>query len=103
MAQLVPKMERFSKKVLLCVSWNFEGVIHFELIPNGVAVDADLYCDQLDRMFVKLQQKYPSLFNRKRILLQKDNAKQHTAKKTVEKIKELGNYNFTNNAMTIIN
>jgi len=49
-----------------------------------VAVNADLYCTQLNRMFVKLQQKYPSLFNRKQ-----DNAKTHTAKKTVEKIKEL--------------
>ena len=54
-----------------------------------MAVEADLYCAQLDRMFVKLQQKYPSLFNRKRVLMQQDNAKPHTAKKTVEKIKEL--------------
>ena len=54
-----------------------------------MAVDVDLYCAQLDRMFVKLQKKYPSLLNRKRIFLQQDNAKPHTAKKTFEKIKEL--------------
>jgi len=89
-AQSVQKTERFLKKVLLCISWNFEEVIHFELIPNGVAVDADLYCAQLDRMFVKLLQKYPSLFNRKRILLQQDDAKPHTAKKTVKKNQRIG-------------
>jgi len=88
-AQLVPIRKRFLKKLLLCVWWNFERVIHFELIPNGVVVDVDLYCVQLDRMFVKLQQKYPSLFNRKRALLQQDNAKPHTAKKTVEKSNNL--------------
>ena len=87
-AQPVPRSERFSKKTLLCVWWNFEGVIHFELLPNGVTVDADLYCAQLDRMFAKLQQKYPSLVNRKRVLLQQDNAKPHTAKKTVSKIED---------------
>jgi histone-lysine N-methyltransferase SETMAR len=87
-AQPVPRRERFSKKTLLCVWWNFEGVIHFELLPNGVTVDADLYCAQLDRMFAKLQQKYPSLVNRKGVLLQQDNAKPHTAKKTVSKIED---------------
>lgn len=89
MAQPVTKRERFSKKALLCVWWNFEGVIHFELIPNSVAIDADLYCAQLDRMLAKLQLKYPSMVNRKRVLLQQDNAKPHTAKKTIEKIKNM--------------
>lgn len=85
----VPKRERFSKKALLCVWWNFEGVIHFELIPNSRTLDADLYCAQLDRMYAKMQQKYPSLVNRKRVLLQQDNAKPHTAKKTLEKIEKM--------------
>lgn len=85
----VPKRDRFSKKLLLCVWWNFEGVIHFELLENNVAIDADLYCSQLDRMYTKLKQKYPALVNRKRILLQHDNAKPHTARKTMDKIKEL--------------
>lgn len=82
----VPKRERFSQKALLCVWWNFEGVIHFELIPNSISVDADLYCAQLDRMYQKLKLKYPALVNRKRVVLQQDNAKPHTAKKTIDKI-----------------
>lgn len=88
-AEPVAKRDRFSRKALLCVWWNFEGVIHFELVPNGRTIDADLYCAQLDRMYAKLAQKYPALVNRKRVLLQQDNAKPHTARQTKEKIKNL--------------
>ena len=89
MAEPVAKRDRFSKKALLCVWWNFEGVIHFELVPNGRTIDADLYCAQLDRMYAALRRKYPALVNRKRALMQQDNAKPHTARQTKEKIKEL--------------
>ena len=89
MSKPVAKRDRFSRKALLCVWWNFEGVIHFELVPNGRTIDADLYCAQLDRMYAALGEKYPALINRKRVLLQQDNAKPHTARKTKEKIKNL--------------
>jgi histone-lysine N-methyltransferase SETMAR len=88
-AESMAKRDRFSRKALLCVWWNFEGVIHFELVPNNRTVDADLYCAQLDRMYEELGQKYPALVNRKRVILQQDNAKPHTARQTKEKIKEL--------------
>ena len=65
-AQPVAKRDRFSRKALLCVWWNFEGIIHFELVPNGRTINADLYCAQLDRMYAELGRKYPALFNRKR-------------------------------------
>jgi len=68
---------------------NFEGVIHYELIPNNRTIDADLYCAQLGRMYANLSRKYPSLVNGKQVLLQQDNAKLHTARRTKEKIKEL--------------
>ena len=85
----VPHQNRFSKKIMICVWWNFEGVLHFELVPNGRAINAELYCQQLDRVYDKLKEKYPALVNRKRALFQHDNAKPHTAKKTKEKFEEL--------------
>ena len=54
----------FGHKVMLCVWWNFEGVIHWEFVPNGRAVDADLYSQQLERVHEILRQRYPALFNR---------------------------------------
>lgn len=89
MAEPVPRRDRFSRKTMLCVWWNFEGIIHFELVPNGRAINADLYSEQLDRMHAALVLRYPALVNRKRVILQQDNASPHTANTTKEKIREL--------------
>jgi histone-lysine N-methyltransferase SETMAR len=40
-------------------------------------------------MYTDLLEKYPALVNRKRVLLQQENARPHTAKKTLQKIEEL--------------
>lgn len=88
-ALAVPKMERFAKKVLLCVWWNYEGIVHFELLESGKTVNAELYSMQLERVLEALRSRYPSLVNRKRVILQQDNAKPHTSKVTLQKIEEL--------------
>lgn len=84
----VPRQDRFGRKVMICVWWNFEGVLHYELVPNGRAINAELYCQQLDRVHDKLVKKYPTLVRQKRVLFQQDNAKPHTAKKVKEKFEE---------------
>jgi Transposase (partial DDE domain) len=86
----VVKQKSFERKVMLCIWWNFEGVIHFELVPEGLAINAQLYSQQLERMYAALGERYPALVNRKRVLLQQDNARPHTAHLTQEKIAELG-------------
>lgn len=85
----VPKQDRFGKKIMLCVWWNFEGIIHFEVLPEGQTITAELYSAQLDRMYQQLAIKYPALVNRKRVLLQQDNARPHTARVTQNKITQL--------------
>ena len=47
-AEPVANRKRFSRKTLLSVWWNFEGVIHYERASNKRTIDADLYCAQLD-------------------------------------------------------
>jgi histone-lysine N-methyltransferase SETMAR len=69
---------------MMCVWWNFEGVIHFELVPMF-----ELSSAQLDRMYAELSRKYPALVNRRQVLLQQDNASPHTARKTKERLREL--------------
>ena len=46
----VVKHQRFDKKVMLCIWWNYEGVIHFKLIPNGKSINSKLYSSQLNRI-----------------------------------------------------
>lgn len=78
------------KKVLLCVWWGICGIIHFELLERGQTVNADLYCEQLDRVNQSLLKKCPAVVNRKGVILQHDNARPHCARRTLDKINGLG-------------
>jgi histone-lysine N-methyltransferase SETMAR len=78
----VTKRERFIKKVL-CIWWNYKGLIYYELVPDSCMINADVYSQQLMKMFTVLLEKYPTQVNRKRMLLQQDSARPHTAKKTL--------------------
>ena len=52
-AKAVPKRVKFSEKALLCVLWNYESIIHFEVLPNREFINADVYCAQLERGFIQ--------------------------------------------------
>ena len=67
-AKVIFKKIRFSPKVMLCVWWNFEGVIHCEFVPNRRAVDVYLYSQQLERVHEIWRRIYPALVNRNRVL-----------------------------------
>ena len=75
---------------LLCVWLGIHGIVHFELLKYGQTVNADLYCEQLNRVNQALIAKCPAIFNRKGVILQQDNARPHNAKRTLDKINELG-------------
>jgi histone-lysine N-methyltransferase SETMAR len=88
-AQQVVSSGRFEKKVMLCVWWNYEGPVHWELVPDGRAIDGNLYADQLQRVLDALSTRYPALLNRGRAILQHDNAPAHTSRRVKQKIQEL--------------
>lgn len=85
----IVKQDRFGKKVMLCVWWNFEGILHFETIPENKSVNAEVYCEQLNRVYDILKKKYPTFVKRKRVLMQQDNAPAHRARLTQQKFLEL--------------
>ena len=74
------------RKVMLCVWWDSEGIVHWELLGIGMTISADVYCEQLDRVQEALKEKRP---HREKVLILHDNATPHTAKKTKEKLAEL--------------
>jgi histone-lysine N-methyltransferase SETMAR len=88
-AEPVVQRGRFEHKVMLCIWWNFEGPLHWELVPDGRAMDANLYAEQLQRVHQVLCSRYPAMVNRKRALLQHDNAPVHTSRRVQQKIQEL--------------
>jgi histone-lysine N-methyltransferase SETMAR len=75
---------------MLSVWWNSDGMVHFEMIPNGRSITAALYCQQLDRVQESLRLNYPALINRNQVVFLQDKAKPHTALLTKAKLDELG-------------
>jgi len=45
------------KKVMLCVWWDMEGVVYFELLDMNQTITAEVYCEQLDRLKENLTKK----------------------------------------------
>jgi len=60
------------------------GIIHWETVPSGCTITADLFCQQLDRVAEKLKGKQD------RIYYLHDNRRPHIAKSTCEKLLKLG-------------
>jgi len=57
-----------ARKILLCVWWDWQGIIYYELLPYGQTLNSDLYCQQLDRLKEAISQKRPALANRRGIV-----------------------------------
>ncbi len=75
-------------KMLLCVWWDNAGIIYHEFLEPNKTITAALYIQQLTKLNSELIKKRPTLVNRKQVLFHQDNARPHTAKTTIEKIKE---------------
>ena len=82
-----PKAGPHQLKIMLCIWWDFKGIILWELLPHNTTVNSDLYCAQLDRLNVEIKKKRPEI---EKVRFLHDNARAHTAKKTTQKLLELG-------------
>ena len=76
-AQTMVKPGLTARKVALCAWWDWQGIIHYVLLPYGQTLNSDLYYQQLDRLKAALMQKRPSLINRSQIVFHQDNARPH--------------------------
>lgn len=77
------------KKVMLCVWWDFKGIILYELLSEKETINSDKYCSQISELKQAIEQKQPALANRKGIVLQQDNARPHVSLATRNKLAEL--------------
>ncbi|GFW92744.1 histone-lysine N-methyltransferase SETMAR [Trichonephila clavipes] len=72
-AQTVAKPGLTSRKVLLCIWWNWKEIIYYELLPCGQTLNSDL-CQQLDHLKLAIDQERPELANRRGVVFHQDNA-----------------------------
>jgi histone-lysine N-methyltransferase SETMAR len=80
------------RKHLMSVFWDCKGVILMDILPRGATITADVYCEQLARLVVAVQQKRRRLLGGgfQQIHYLHDNARPHTAAKSVQKLADIG-------------
>ena len=83
-----PHQRQVLKKVMLCMWWNWHGVLYYELLPEN-QMNSNKYCSQLDQLKAALHEKYPELVDIKRIIFHQDNARPHDSLMTRQKLLEV--------------
>ncbi|GFS88599.1 mariner Mos1 transposase [Trichonephila clavipes] len=73
-AQAMAKPGLTARKVLLCIWKDWKEIIYCELLPYGQTLNSDLYCQQLNRLKLVIDQKRPELANRRGIVFHQDSS-----------------------------
>jgi transposase len=86
-----PKAGAYPKKSQMVVWWSARGVLYWDLVPKGVSINKELYCEKLEEVNKSLrhgplreQHNYKKVYR-----MLHDNARCHTANMTKEKLREL--------------
>lgn len=86
-SQTVAKRELHPQKVLLCIWWDWQGMVYYELLPQGETIDSIKYCSQLSKLKRAIKDKRPELANRKGVVFHHDNARPHTSLVTRQRLR----------------
>lgn len=85
-----PKRNIHGHKVMLCIWWDQQGVLYYELLKPNETVTADVYKCQLNKLNDELLRKRPAIAsNRRKVILLHDNARPHTGKTVKETLTQL--------------
>ena len=85
----IPKASIHPKKVM-CIWWDWKGVLYHELLPENQTINSNKYCSQLDQLKAALDEKRPELVNRKCIIFHQHNTRPHVSLMTRQKLLQLG-------------
>jgi hypothetical protein len=74
-------------EAMLCIWWDKDGIINYELLERNLSVTAERYCQQLRRLEEAIQQKRPG--RRHGVILQHEYSRLHSENMTKAAIQEL--------------
>ena len=75
---------------MLCMWWDWKGVLYDELLLENQRINSNKYCSQFDQLKAALDEKRPELVNRKHIIFHQDNARPRVSLMTRQKLLHLG-------------
>ena len=84
-----PKPSLDPKKVMLCTSWEWKGVLYHELLLENQMINSNKYASQLDKPKAAVPVKHLKLVNRKHIIFHQDSARRHVSLMTRLKLLQL--------------
>lgn len=79
--------ERHPKKLMLCVWWSIEGLIHKEILSKNETITSEKYCQQLGRLYATMKTRRP---NHNEVIFHHDNARPHSARLTKKLLDDFG-------------
>ena len=82
------KSSPMQRKIMLTAFWDQQGIIHLDFLPDNETINSEYYCQVLEDVHHHLRHRRRGKKS-KGILLQQDNARPHTARRTIEKIEHL--------------
>ena len=90
-ARPTPKRNVHGKKVMLCIWWDQQGVLYYEVLQPNETVTGERYASQLTTLAEKLDEERPwSGKGRRKVILQHDNARPHVASASRDTVNKLG-------------
>ena len=81
-----PKSSLHPEKLMLCILWDWKGVLYYELLLENQTVKSNEYFSQLDQLKASLDEKCLKLVNRKYIIFHQDNVRLHVSLMTRQKL-----------------
>ena len=84
-----PKASLHPKKVMLCIWWDWKGVLYYELLLENQTINSSKYCSQLDQLKAALDEKRLELVNRKHIIFHQDNSRLYVSLMARQKLLRL--------------
>lgn len=87
LAKPTPKQNLNQMKVMLCVWWDAQGVLYWQLLPHNYTINTTIYCHQLDNIQSKIGEKRSGLL---KIYFLHDNARPHIARTVSQKLVDFG-------------
>ena len=84
-----PKSSLHPEKLMLCILWEWKGVLYYELLPENQTVNSSEYFSQLYQLKAALDEKCLKLVNKKCIIFHQDDVRPHVSLMTRQKLLQL--------------